>query len=708
MNDNRLKHMDLKTTANILRRKNKSQYRLLALCQFLAVLMVTAFSIMLNSNTVLNVLPEGGDSRKQMYMIFTASLFGCAMFLLYASGLFFRYKSREIGLFMVLGAKRKQIKSMLEREVLSIGITAGAAGILLALPLDYFLWSLFRLFVPNSEEMAFSIRMDGYLWGVVFFILTLMMYVVKCWIYMKQTNLIDLLYEEHKTEPIHDVKSWYGWVGILLMLAGSFLGYIRDSLFLRYLKMLAPAWTAVIYMLIPLGLYLFLCYTIIRGFGKKSKYRHIISHSMMKFQGRQTVRNMIVITVLTAAGFFAIFYVPTIITQGNYTYNSRTYDYYFHYRCDQNMITMDEIEKMAQKEKVKITKKERLPIATLARDGYLRDYDEKGHVVENYMSPFVEESVVSESSYNRITNQNINISPGKYVFVRVKDEADSIFENFDKDISYLQNPVTKKQLPVSLQEGVKAESEVLYHYFVLNDEDYKKITEGLTFEWQEKMILFNVKNVEKTYSFAKKLYEEIVARSSQNVCVVDGYDRIQKERQEKEQGFYSFDRSEEFQISYNEKYSSDFTTYWKYFPAFRVMDKQDMVTRFAVFLMLFAFISAVVFASVILIAYTRSLSIAMGNRQVYKDVEHLGASKAYLRGSVKNQISKVFFIPFAIGTILIYLFYIMILTFNAGIRITTAEFLVLMADVGVVAAVVLIIYLIYRKTLHKVYHFLGI
>ena len=90
-----------------LRRKNWAQYRLLTNCCFFSVLLITAYVTMMRSPTILNVLPEGGDSRKQVMMIFVLACVGCAVFTTYASAIFFRQKSREIGVFLLLGATRK-------------------------------------------------------------------------------------------------------------------------------------------------------------------------------------------------------------------------------------------------------------------------------------------------------------------------------------------------------------------------------------------------------------------------------------------------------------------------------------------------------------------------------------------------------------------------------------------------------------------------
>ena len=69
-----------------LRRKNKGQYALLAGCSFFSVLLITAYACMMRSPTILTVLPEGGDSRKQVMMVFVLAVIGCAVFTTYAAG----------------------------------------------------------------------------------------------------------------------------------------------------------------------------------------------------------------------------------------------------------------------------------------------------------------------------------------------------------------------------------------------------------------------------------------------------------------------------------------------------------------------------------------------------------------------------------------------------------------------------------------------
>ncbi len=62
-----------------LRRGNRKQYALLAGCCFFSVLLITAYSCMMRAPTILSILPEGGDSRKQVMMIFVLAVIGCGV-----------------------------------------------------------------------------------------------------------------------------------------------------------------------------------------------------------------------------------------------------------------------------------------------------------------------------------------------------------------------------------------------------------------------------------------------------------------------------------------------------------------------------------------------------------------------------------------------------------------------------------------------------
>ena len=191
-----------------LRRKNKGQYALLSGCCFFSVLLITAYACMMRSPTILTVLPEGGDSRKQVMMVFVLAVLGCAVFSTYAAGLFFRQKSRETGVFLALGATRRQLQTELGKELALISLGSCAAGAILGGPLAWGVWQLFRLFLVDSQEMALTFDPEAYLLSLAFAAYVAVMLFLLGGLAVRRTNIIDIVQESHTSEPIREVKGW--------------------------------------------------------------------------------------------------------------------------------------------------------------------------------------------------------------------------------------------------------------------------------------------------------------------------------------------------------------------------------------------------------------------------------------------------------------------------------------------------------------------
>ena len=127
----------------------------------------------------------------------------------------------------------------------------------------------------------------------------------------------------------------------------------------------------------------------------------------------------------------------------------------------------------------------------------------------------------------------------------------------------------------------------------------------------------------------------------------------------------------------------------------------------AVFLMLFIFIAIVCFAAVVVIAFTRSLTIAITNRPVYDDLRRMGAPAAYLNRSPASQVPPVLLAPTVAGTSLIFAFYTMILYFNDN-RFTLSEVLGLRNCLALAVLISLGLYGVYRLTRRSAAKILGL
>lgn len=696
-----------------LRRKNRGQYALLSGCCFFSVLLITAYVCMMRSPTILAVLPKGGDSRKQVMMIFVLAVIGCAVFTTYAAGLFFRQKSRETGVFLALGASRGQLKRELRRELAVISLGCCAAGAILGAPLAWALWQVFRALVVDTQEMSLAFDPAAYTYALAFAAYVTAMLFLLGGRSIRRTNIIDVISESHRSEPIRAVQRWYGWVGIVLLAVGGFCGYIAPTVFVLGLHWYAPeGLSAIFYLPALVGLYMILLHTVANGWGgKRRKYKDIISVSQMRFQGRQTVRNMLVMTVLIAGAYFASFYTPMLGTGAMLGYDARPVDYAYHFRADQDIPQQDEVRALAEEYDVTITSWAQAPMARLAVDGerHVETEGALGTTWDNVYYAQAESALfLSESSYNALTGEHLDLQRGQ--IAGIMDATGDGQGVFGGEVTLVTNPITGESWHVTMAENLR--NDLLFGRYVVDDADYAEMTDRLPDDWREQMVFFNVENDEETYDFAKALFYEIVDHSGQEVALYDSFDPIVRKIEIAETGEYFLDPEtcEKYDftpIDYTQRDSSNFRLYWQYMPQFRVLDKADFVKTTAVFLMLFVFIAIVCFAAVIVIAFTRCLTIAITNRQVYDDLRHLGAPRTYLFHSVRSQIRRVFLVPMVTGTTLIYAFYTMIMFFNDN-RLTTGELAGLASCLLLILAVSAVLYVVYRLTRRSVCHRLGI
>lgn len=223
--------MTMKSLEKKLQKADRKQAALYLFCNFVSLLLITAYSAMMFSPTVLKVLPEGGDSRKQMTAIFVLALFGCVVFTIYASSLFFRKKARQLGTLMALGASGKRLLPGLLREVLLLSSVSSFVGILAGFPFVWLLWNGFRLAITDSAQMELQIDLKCLYLSALLFVIVVMFSCLMAYRYLKRTNIMEVMHEEHRNEPVKEWGTWCGPVGILLVFVGAVL-WLCCSLYL--------------------------------------------------------------------------------------------------------------------------------------------------------------------------------------------------------------------------------------------------------------------------------------------------------------------------------------------------------------------------------------------------------------------------------------------------------------------------------------------
>lgn len=692
--------MTMKKMEQKLQRADRKHAKLYLFCNFMALMIISSYSALMFSPTVQTVFPPGGDSRRQMNAIFVMTLFGCVVFTLYAVGLFFRNKSRQLGILMALGASRRKLLPGLFREVLVLSAFSCTAGIAAGFPFVWLIWSAFRLFLVDSSEMELHFDLRCLFLSLGFLLLVVCSACLCAWRYVRRTNIMEVIREEHINEPVKELGKWCGPAGFILILAGAVMGYAAPGFWQRVFSAYPPAWCSILYAPVFVGLYMVMLHTVVNGWGnrRKNPYKNIISRSMMKFQGKQTVNNLIIVTILIAGACFAIFYLPAVSSGALLGYAERPFDYYYEYRADQRVPGEEAVRELAGEYQLALKDWAQCEYITVGAGGRMQVEEADGrHFHMEYMPVAVEMKLLSEDAYRVLTGEAVKIDLGTYRCVTNQDES-SLTTN--ESAEHLTNMTTRMQLEVSFAGYLHYDLLVgEIGFAVVSNEDYAKLAEGLADEWRGCVVQFNV-DQKDSYAFAKDFYHRFVSSFDESCEYAGYYDRVYKIVLEEEEKAYWGDSDPIMQVHYEEMDSSTFKLSWRYQPKFRILDQNDFLVMMAVFFMMFLFIFIVCLTTALVVCYTRCQTIALNNRYLFDDLRKLGASPDFMGKEVRSQCSNVFRIPAIVGTGAMYLLFAMILYANDG-RIVFSEIIALGICFGVILLVGIMVFLVYGVTVRN-------
>lgn len=693
--------MEMNKIFHKLRQYNKEHYRLFLFCTTLAISLVTSFATLLFSPTIMTVLPEGGDSRKQVYLIFGVDIIACIVFVRYVQALFLKYKSKELGLFLALGITKKSLRKILCNELRNMTLQCIALGLVIGSFLSFLLWNFFCILFGNMDSHGFRFSVKGLIISIIFSLVVLISIVRNGKRFMKKVSLMDLLQATSKGEPVRDSSPFLGTLGVILTIAGLLLGYALPIFLYTNYQIAVPSWWSATYMLTVLGIYMIFIYSVgchKRGKNAKKYYDNLILYSTMKFQGKQTVKNMCVLTLMVAASLFAVFYPMTILVSKQEVAKS-PYDFSMPCKMNSDELKEDEIRDIAKKYNVDVLDYKECEFSELLAGKIERDRNENDEFIEEYIEKDLYCEFIDQTSYNRVTGENISVEKGKYFYIAYSKDCNTFWNKVD-DLRSAINPVTDEKLDLTYQGttiniALNGPGTWVYRY-VINDEDYKNISKDLPPERKIRHILFNTNKSKNTYAFSEAIYKEFVKRASDNMTVNSLYDEYKKEKCERNGEEYTGGGQMEMSPDNGELIYD-----WKYYPYISLYIQNTLLKSVAVYFLLFSYVGFICLVAVGVIAYTRAITVAMNCGEIFEDLKKLGANRAYIGSCVKSQISKIFVLPTIIGSGLA-LFYKMIMVYGNDRNLSAVEGKEVLIDLGVTVIVVFFMYLMYVLSVKKV------
>lgn len=690
-----------------LRKQNKGQYTILAFCIALSVLLITSFTLMYLGPTVQNFLPEGGDTRKLANLLLGVTVVGCTIFTLYAASLFFRYKSREYGTLLALGAQKKVLAKLLLHELTFITTVSLLIGLALALPLSFGLWKLFELFIVSTDEMTYTFGWSGFVFGIIFSLFLALLLLISGTRFIKKSNVMEVLRTSQKTEMVKLISPKTGRIGLALIIAGIFLGSCIPAISAEVFLYNMPSIFSLTYLLAVVGIYLFMLSLVSQTNAAKQKskyYNNLVSISLMRFSAKSTTRNMCVIALLLFAGLIAAFWVM-LYGLGSITVPSKdSKAFLMHFPAAEKQITAEEIRDIAEEHTVSLQEFSETGASNLVVSQRSRDLDDNHKYIEIDEKKSSLSLFFSATQYHQLTGHPVSVADGTYRTIVPEDFKETIWQ-FQDGLYEITNPDTNQSQALTfsgLEEYDSLSGASSPFSYIISDADYETMTYGLSEKYMEKLIAFNVNDLDSSYVFANELYAEYINRATSVSNYIDGYDMWTAALMEERGIDYGPEGTVDLSVS-NTQLSND----WKYAPNFYIVARQTLLQSIAVYLMLNIYIFIITLSAAAIMNYVRSMSIASNNKNLFDNLKKLGANRAYSRNILRKQLLKIFQYPVLIGSGVAYLFGVTLCVTNDG-RLMPNELQNLFYLLGMIFIIWITMYVVYRVAKAKAEIIAGI
>lgn len=683
-----------------LRKNTKGQYYLLSFCVFLSVLLVTSFSLMYFGPTVQAFLPEGGDTRKMASLLLGVTAVGCFVFTVYASGLFFCFKAREYGILMALGTEKRQLKGLLFKELSVVTALSSFLGLLISVPASFLIWKLFELFIISNGQMTYRFGVVGFFPGILFACILAGVLGLAGRRFINRSDIMEILRTQQKTEMVKEIKSWTFPVGVVLTILGILLGAGLPQIAARVFGIGLPGIVNLFYLLSLVGIYFILLSAVAQSRAKKNRkkyYGNLVSISLMRFTAKATTKNMCVMTLLIFVCGFSAFYGMQYVLAGGGIDTENSKDFSLHYPVAEDQIGKEEIYDTAASYKIEVTDFTENVASNLVVSYRAKDFDEEtSRYIEVYKDKEMAALFVSESDFEKLSGQDLAVEPGAYQTVTTTD-YNGFFE-YEDGLQEVMNPNTGEIYPLTY--GGSVESDILAPFsepfaYVVGDEEYRKMTEGLDDAYKENIISFNAVNVEESYDFAKDLLAQYVERAT-DLSNHMGYWNIWAQKMADEAG-EEYDYGDKINMTIdNNMLLGD----WKYAPQFNIVTAQDRMQLISVYVMLSLYIFIISLSAVSVMAYVRSISVATDNKGLFESLTKLGADTRYKKNILKKQIARIVQYPGVIGCVLGFVFAFVMNFMNDGmINGVEAKALTILA--GMLLGMGMILYAVYKYAMYK-------
>ena len=311
-------------TRKLIRQK-KSRYLLLGLSICFAIAMIGAYGVLLFGRAITDVLMTDGSTYIISLGMYGITMIGIVVFLFYANAIYMQFQMGEIGVFLSLGLSPKSVGKIQSRQLDSTFLIGGLAGLILAVPISFGIWSLLSLFLSYTDGTFYvgwkGLLIAGGLWILAWAILR-----IRNAVHIARLDVIKIMRSSSECEEVKGSHPALGIIGLIAVPLGLILFNITAVIYwLKSFSVLSLGISLV-------GMYILTAQitsigSLIKRFSPNSYRKSILFYNLVRQKGNQYTLSLFVSSLLITLTVFSICFNGCTFLELYYEIKEEPYDY---------------------------------------------------------------------------------------------------------------------------------------------------------------------------------------------------------------------------------------------------------------------------------------------------------------------------------------------------------------------------------------------
>lgn len=626
--------MNLNSIQRKLVRKDLKFNVLFGLSVAFSIILFCSQGILLFSKTITNILMAGGSTYTVAFGMYLISAVGLLFFNVYANSVYFKIKTRQIGVFMALGVTSKDCGKMFRKEFLIIYIVSAVLGLILATPFSWIVWEVLSSWIEITS-ISFSIGLKGILIAALYAVLICIMLLIINLNQIENLDIIAILRTESSNELIKGNKGIKGIRGIFMTIIGIVLFNISATKDSWFKLLMVPFLMIAVLGMYNIAVYITFIGDVVKKVSIKHYYKHMLHYNLIKQKGKQYAIAIFVSSILIFVTIFGVCFNSASFLELTNEIKKVPYDFAVLSNFQTKDLNQEKLKKLAQESGVHLTDFHQLNLIYIARKyEYKNGFQEWGPCY-----------VISQKDYEKVTNKGCKIADNSFVAFSNDNMGNGILNTYNEGDNCFYNPVKKQDFKLNLQEMQVSDSVnsngSINDFIVLNDSQYKNLEQKVDEKHKLTYYLFNSSHKSNLH---QKILDEILSECK-NKMYIDLVNSVANDKR-LENGEKIIDGDKILDYNSNKLYAA---RWWDMYPFARESAMSVQFEVFGVYLVFVFYICFVTIISAIIIMSSKVISSLWQDVKSYKIASSIGMNGKEIYDLIGRQIRFIYFIPAIIG-----------------------------------------------------------